>query len=76
MTKRKKYCTEFTRISSKLDTSGNSAPLPTHEIFNNKLQKIYSNDSAMYHMSQEKITTGLSAWITFKVVSESKYNFM
>ena len=24
----------------------------------------------------KKITTGLSAWITFKVVSESKYNFM
>ena len=24
----------------------------------------------------KKITIGLSAWITFKVVSESKYNFM
>ena len=27
------------------------------------------------HMSPKKITIGLSAWITFKVVSESKYNF-
>ena len=39
---------------------------------------IYQNLQTNLHLPYvpKKITIGLSAWITFKVVSESKYNFM